>query len=310
MTPLAAENGRIKAAILGAGNLGGDLACRLLEQPEHLELALVADLDPVAAGLTKAHERGAATSDKGIDAIVAQPEITVVFDATSAKAHAQHARVLSEAGKVVIDLTSAGAGPYVVPVVNLDEHLQEVEVSLATCPAQAAIPIVHAVSTATPVTYAEVVSTLASRSLGPAMRRGVDEFTSTTARALEQCGGAERGKAILVVSPADPPTAMRNAVYVVTEDALDRDAASGAVERVVAGMQRHVPGYRLSGQPAYDERDTPWGVRPTLAVTVEVEGAGRRLPPYAGNLDVTTAAARAVAEAVARQLTRTQRLAA
>jgi len=294
---------RVKVAILGSGNIGTDLMVKLLRDPGSMELVLVAGIDPNSDGLAKARAHGVRTSHQGIDAILADTSIQIVFDATSARAHFRHAKRLLEAGKRAIDLTPAARGPYVVPPVNLGANLDAPNVNLITCGGQATIPLVNAVSRVTSVAYAEIVSTVASKSAGPGTRQNIDEFTDTTARGLEALGGAKQGKAIIVLNPAEPPILMRNTVYVLTEAAdPDRAAITDSVARMVAEVQRYVPGYRLKNPPLFDPRDTPWGQRPTIAMLLEVTGAGDYLPAYAGNLDIMTAAARRAGEMLAQSL--------
>jgi acetaldehyde dehydrogenase len=215
-----------KVAILGSGNIGSDLMFKILRGPGPLQLSLFAGIDPASEGLGRARGLGVPTSDRGVAAILANPEIKIVFDATSARAHAVHEPALVAAGKRIVDLTPAALGPYVVPQVNLGSHLDAVNVNLITCGGQATIPLVHAVSRITPVAYAEIVSTVASLSAGPGTRQNIDEFTVTTARGLEALGGARQAKAIIVLNPADPPIFMRNTVYVVPDE--DFDGRGGA----------------------------------------------------------------------------------
>lgn len=302
MKQAGAGSERVKVAILGSGNIGTDLMYKLLREPGHMELALVAGIDPQSEGLARARSVGIATSTEGIEAILAEPDIRIVFDATSAKAHVRHARLLREAGRIAVDLTPAALGPYVVPPVNLGRHLDAPNVNLITCGGQATIPLVYAVSRVTPVCYAETVSTVASVSAGPGTRQNIDEFTFTTAHGLEAVGGARKGKAIIILNPADPPILMRNTIYVVPEaEEIDQEAIRASVERMVADVQRYVPGYRLK-PVVFDRRDTPWGSRPVITMLLEVEGAGDFLPPYSGNLDIMTASARRVGELFARHL--------
>ncbi|WP_322513292.1 acetaldehyde dehydrogenase (acetylating) [Chloroflexus sp.] len=293
---------KIKVAILGSGNIGADLMYKLLRQPGPMELALVAGIDPASEGLARARQLGIATSANGIEAILADPDIRIVFDATSAKAHVRHAKLLRESGRIAIDLTPAARGPYVVPPVNLGDHLRAANVNLITCGGQATIPLVYAVSRVTPVRYAEMVSTVASRSAGPGTRQNIDEFTFTTARGLEAIGGAREAKAIIILNPANPPILMRNTIYVIPEGDFDVAAVQESVAQMVADVQHYVPGYRLKNLPVIERRATPWGERPVIIMLLEVEGAGDFLPPYAGNLDIMTAAARRVGELFAAHL--------
>lgn len=296
---------KVKVAILGSGNIGADLMYKLLRQPGPMELVLVAGIDPASEGLARARQLGIATSANGIEAILADPEIRIVFDATSAKAHVRHAKLLRESGRIAIDLTPAARGPYVVPPVNLGEHLRAANVNLITCGGQATIPLVYAVSRVTPVRYAEMVSTVASRSAGPGTRQNIDEFTFTTARGLEAIGGAREAKAIIILNPAHPPILMRNTIYVMPEGDFDEVAVQDSVAQMVADVQHYVPGYRLKNLPVVERRATPWGERPVIIMLLEVEGAGDFLPPYAGNLDIMTAAARRVGELFAAYLLKT-----
>jgi acetaldehyde dehydrogenase len=298
-----AQDGRVKVAIVGSGNIGTDLMYKILKDPGRMELVLVAGIDPRSEGLARARSFGLRASTDGIDAVLADPEIRIVFDATSARSHFRHAKALREADKIAVDLTPAAVGPYVVPPVNLGEQLGLPNVNLITCGGQATIPLVHAVHRAAPVQYAEIVSTVASRSAGPGTRQNIDEFTSTTARGLEVTGGAAVGKAIIILNPAEPPIIMRNTVYCVpASEEFDREAVRDSVERMVAEVQRYVPGYRLKNAVHFDVRETPWGERTVAAMLLEVEGAGDFLPPYAGNLDIMTAAARRVGELIAQHM--------
>lgn len=294
--------GKVKVAILGSGNIGTDLMYKLLRDPGHMELTLMAGIDPQSEGLARARSLGIQTSTKGVEAVLAEPGLGIVFDATSAKAHVRHAPLLRESGCIAIDLTPAAQGPYVVPPVNLGQHLDAPNVNLITCGGQATIPLVAAVSRVAPVRYAEIVSTVASVSAGPGTRQNIDEFTFTTARGLEAIGGARQGKALVLLNPADPPVLMRNTVYVVPEaDAVDEESVRTSVERMAAAVQRYVPGYRLKPL-VFDCRKTPWGTKPVITMLLEVEGAGDFLPTYSGNLDIMTASARRVGELFAQHL--------
>lgn len=297
-----ANLGKVKVAILGSGNIGTDLMYKILRDPGHMELALVAGIDPQSEGLSRAKSLGIQTSTEGIEAILADPSIRIVFDATSAKAHIRHAGMLREAGRIAIDLTPAAQGPYVVPPVNLGKHLDEPNVNLITCGGQATIPLVYAVSRVVPVRYAEIVSTVASVSAGPGTRQNIDEFTFTTAKGLEVIGGAQQGKALVLLNPAEPPVLMRNTIYAVPEsDEVDEVAVQASVERMALEVRRYVPGYRLK-PVVFDRRQTPWGTKPVITMLLEVEGAGDFLPTYSGNLDIMTASARRVGELFAQHL--------
>jgi acetaldehyde dehydrogenase len=292
---------KVKAAILGTGNIGTDLMFKLLRPRGPLELALFSGIDPKSDGLARARTLGLTVSDEGIAAVLADPTIEIVFDATSAKAHVRHAAALAAARKTAIDLTPAARGPAVVPAVNLDAHLDAPNVNLITCGGQATIPLVHAVSRVTPVDYAEIVSTVASVSAGPGTRQNIDEFTFATARGLETLGGARSAKAIIILNPADPPILMRNTIYVMPAGDFDEAAVVQSIERMAAEVQSYVPGYRLKGAPVLDHVGTPSGRRRTITLLLEVEGAGDYLPKYAGNLDIMTAAASRVGEMFARR---------
>lgn len=293
---------KVKVAIIGSGNIGSDLMHKLLKQSGHMELTLLTGIEPQSEGLARARALGIRASHEGIQAVLDDPEIKLVFDATSAKAHIRHAQALRAANKIAIDLTPAARGPYVVPPANLKEHLDKVNVNLVTCGGQATVPLVYAVNRVAPLFYTEMVSTVASLSAGPGTRQNIDEFTETTARALEVIGGAKQGKAIIILNPADPPIMMRNTVYALPEGAFDEAAVTASVEQMVAEVQQYVPGYHLKNPPVVDTRDTPWGKRPIITMLLEVEGAGDYLPPHAGNLDIMTASARRVGEMFAQRL--------
>jgi len=300
---------RVKVAILGSGNIGSDLMYKLLKQPGHMELALVAGIDAASEGLARARALGVRASAGGIQAALEDPAIRIVFDATSAKAHVRHAKALREAGRIAVDLTPAARGPYVVPPANLAEHLDKHNLNMVTCGGQATAPMIYAVSRATPVRYAEMVSTISSRSAGPGTRQNIDEFTETTSRALEVIGGAQQGKAIIILNPADPPILMRNTVYAIPEGDFDSSTVIASIECMVAEIQEYVPGYHLKNPPVIDVHDTPWGKKPVVTMLLEVEGAGDYLPRYAGNLDIMTAAARRVGEMLAQRLLSTNEVA-
>jgi acetaldehyde dehydrogenase len=283
-------------AVIGSGNIGTDLMIKVLRVSTSLRMVAMAGIDPASDGLARAGRFGVATTAGGIDGLVALPEfadVGIVLDATSAGAHHRHAEVLREHGRLVVDLTPAAVGPYVVPPVNLDQHLREPNVNMVTCGGQATVPIVAAVAAVTPVGYAEIVAAIASRSAGPGTRANIDEFTVTTARALEVVGGAARGKAIIVLNPAEPPMLMRDTVYCLCPDAgADRERIAASVEEMVAGVQQYVPGYRLKQEVQF--ASTEDGL--LVTVFLEVSGAGHYLPAYAGNLDIMTSAALRTAE--------------
>ena len=304
---------RIKAAIIGSGNIGTDLMIKIMRRSELLEMAAFVGIDPESDGLKRAERLGVAVTHQGIDGLQALPcwpEIGIVFDATSAGAHQRHNAVCAAAGKTMIDLTPAAIGPYVVPVVNGDAHLAAQNVNMVTCGGQATIPIVAAISQVATVHYAEIVASIASKSAGPGTRANIDEFTETTAQAIEQVGGAARGKAIIVLNPAEPPMMMRDTVFVLSSGA-DEDVLRAAVEAMVARVHAYVPGYRLKQQVQFERFGANDPVRiPGLgsfagiktSVFLEVEGAAHYLPAYAGNLDIMTSAALKTAEKIAARL--------
>lgn len=289
---------RTRVAILGSGNIGTDLMMKLQASPS-LELAMLVGIDAESPGLARAETLGVSTSSEGIDGLVASADwddIELVFDATSATAHQHHAKVLAEHGKLAVDLTPAAVGPYCVPIANLDAQRGATNVNMVTCGGQATIPIVWAASQVAKVHYAEIVASISSRSAGPGTRANIDEFTQTTARAIEQVGGAGRGKAIIVLNPAEPPLLMRDTVYLLMA-ATDSGAVQAAIEEAVEQVASYVPGYRLVQPPVIDPvsdvsipGEVPFsGLKVT--VLLEVEGAGDWLPKYAGNLDIMTSAA-------------------
>ncbi|WP_066948386.1 acetaldehyde dehydrogenase (acetylating) [Microtetraspora fusca] len=306
---------RTKVAIIGSGNIGTDLMIKVLRGAHHLEMGAMVGIDPESDGLARAARFGVQTTHEGVDGLIALPdfgEIEIVFDATSAKAHEMNAAKLIPLGKRLIDLTPAAIGPYVIPAVNLDEHLDAPDVNMVTCGGQATIPIVAAVSRVVPVEFAEIVASIASKSAGPGTRANIDEFTETTSAAIEQVGGARRGKAIIILNPAEPPMIMRDTVFclVTAPDPAVREEIRRSVEKMVADVAAYVPGYRLKQQVQITEipADQPVGTlladgasRPTHQVSVflEVEGAAHYLPAYAGNLDIMTSAGLRVAERIA-----------
>lgn len=284
---------KVKVAILGSGNIGTDLLMKL-ERSNVLEVTSMIGIDPDSDGLLRAKQHGYEVFDGGLKQFLENgAELAdIVFDATSAKAHIRHAKALREAGKLAIDLTPAAVGPYVVPSVNLGAHLSERNINLITCGGQATIPIVHAINRVSPVSYAEIVATISSKSAGPGTRANIDEFTETTAHGLESIGGAKKGKAIIVLNPAEPPIMMRDTVYALVEEQADEAAIAASIEQTVAYIQSYVPGYRLRTEPLFDGNK--------VTVFLEVEGAGDYLPTYSGNLDIMTATAVKVAEEFAK----------
>jgi acetaldehyde dehydrogenase len=284
--------GRTRCVILGSGNIGTDLMVKL-QRSEVLEPVAVVGIDPESDGLRRAREAGLEAPADGVDWILERADdFDLVFDATSAGAHRDAAPRLAEAGLQSIDLTPAKLGPGVVPVVNLDSHWAAPDVNMISCGGQATIPMVAAVAAVAPVSYAEIVATIASLSAGPGTRQSIDSFTRTTARGLEEIGGAERGKAIIILNPADPPLVMSNTVYAVVPEDADEDAILASVLEMRERVAEYVPGYRLRTDPVFD--------RSRVSIFLEVEGAADYLPTYAGNLDIMTAAAVRVGEQLAQ----------
>jgi acetaldehyde dehydrogenase len=289
---------RATAAIVGSGNIGTDLMYKLLRS-ETIDPRWMVGIDPDSEGLERARGEGLATTAEGVDWLLAQDELPdLVFEATSARIHAANAPRYEAAGIRAIDLTPAALGPAIVPAVVRDQPIDEPNVSLITCGGQATIPMVHAVSRVVPVPYAEIVASVASPSAGPGTRANIDEFTRTTARGLEVVGGAERGKAIIILNPADPPPLMRNTVFCAIPEDADRDAIAAAITTRVAEVAQYVPGYRAR-EPQFDDPSDVNGGMARVAVFLEVEGAGDWFPAYAGNLDIMTAAAVRVGEVLA-----------
>ncbi|OWL85702.1 acetaldehyde dehydrogenase (acetylating) [Halopseudomonas aestusnigri] len=306
---------KLKAAIIGSGNIGTDLMIKILRNSQHIAMGAMVGIDPDSDGLARAARMGVATTHEGVDGLVKMPEfadIDFIFDATSAGAH-RHNEVLlrgHKPGLRIIDLTPAAIGPYCVPVVNLEQNINETNVNMVTCGGQATIPMVAAVSRVAKVHYGEIVASISSRSAGPGTRANIDEFTETTSKAIEVIGGARRGKAIIIMNPAEPPLIMRDTVYVLSELA-DQAAVEASVEEMVQAVNSYVPGYRLKQKVQFDviPPEQPLNV-PGLghlsglktSIFLEVEGAAHYLPAYAGNLDIMTSAALATAERMAQSM--------
>lgn len=304
---------KVNAAIIGSGNIGTDLMMKMVKLPQNMKLVAVVGIDEASEGLALARERGVATTHEGIAGLRNMPgyaDIGIVFDATSAYAHKIHDAALRADGKQIVDLTPAAIGPFTVPTVNLEAHLDQPNVNMVTCGGQATIPIVAAVSNVATVHYAEIIASVSSRSAGPGTRANIDEFTRTTARAIEEVGGAVNGKAIIILNPAEPPMIMRDTVFTLSEGA-DEDTIRASVEAMVAKVQAYVPGYRLKQEVQFERfgdnnrlkipgRGEFTGLK--TSVYLEVEGAGDYLPSYAGNLDIMTAAAKATGELLAAKI--------
>ena len=302
---------KTKVAIIGSGNIGTDLLMKVMRLSNCLEMAAFVGIDAQSDGLKRAARMGVQITSKGVEGLVAMPicsDIEIVFDATSAGAHKQHDHILRAYGKRIIDMTPAAIGPYTIPSVNGDVNLASPNVNMVTCGGQATIPIVAAISAQAPVRYAEIVASIASKSAGPGTRANIDEFTETTSRAIEAVGGAERGKAIIVLNPAEPPLIMRDTVYCLTDDA-DTYAIERSIRQMVTEVQTYVPGYRLKQNVQFEEirKSNPLRIPDMnaqysglkISVFLEVEGAGHYLPAYAGNLDIMTSAALRMAEKIA-----------
>ncbi|WP_374428393.1 acetaldehyde dehydrogenase (acetylating) [Ideonella dechloratans] len=292
---------KVKCALIGPGNIGTDLLAKLQRSPV-LEPVWMVGIDLESDGLKRAREMGLKTTAEGVDGLVPHMQadgVQIVFDATSAYVHAENSRKVNAQGALMIDLTPAAIGPYCVPPVNLKQHVgkKEMNVNMVTCGGQATIPMVAAVSRVQPVAYGEIVATVSSRSVGPGTRKNIDEFTRTTAGAVEKVGGARKGKAIIIINPAEPPLIMRDTVHCLVDESAgepDREAITASIHQMLAEVQKYVPGYRLVNGPVFD------GQR--VSVFLEVEGLGDYLPKYAGNLDIMTAAAARTAEMFAEEI--------
>ena len=291
---------RLTAAIVGPGNIGTDLMYKLLRS-EVVEPRWMIGVYPDSPGLLRARDHGLETSHEGVEWLLSQDELPdVVFEATSAYVHRRYAPRYAEAGIRAVDLTPAAVGPACIPAVNGDAHATAANVNMVTCGGQATIPMVAAVSGVTPVSYAEIVASVASLSAGPGTRQNIDEFTRTTARAVETIGGAERGKAIIILNPADPPLIMRDTVFCAVAPDADREAVAASVYEMETAVQKYVPGYRLLQEPQFDDPSPPTRGATKVSIFLEVEGAGDYLPPYSGNLDIMTAAATRAGEGMCR----------
>jgi len=290
---------RMTAAIVGPGNIGTDLLAKL-RRSEQVEVRYVVGVDPESDGLKRARGMGVEVSAGGVNWLLDRPQLPdLVFEATSVRAHLANAPRYAEAGIQVVDLTPAAVGPMVCPPVNLGGHLDAPNVNMITCGGQATIPVVRAVSAVTPVPYAEIVASIASRSAGPGTRANIDEFTVTTARAIESIGGAGAGKAVIILNPADPPMVMRDTVFCAISPDAEHDAITDSVLAMVAEVARYVPGYTLRADPQFDPPAEGWGGWARVAVFLAVRGNGDYLPPWAGNLDIMTAAAARVGDLLA-----------
>ena len=288
---------KIKCALIGPGNIGTDLLAKLQRSPV-LEPVWMVGIDPASDGLKRAREMGIKTTAEGVDGLLPHVEadgVRIAFDATSAYAHAENSAKLNALGVLMIDLTPAAIGPFCVPPVNLKQlGRRTLNVNMVTCGGQATIPMVAAVSRVQPVAYGEIVATVSSRSVGPGTRKNIDEFTRTTAGAVEHVGGAAKGKAIIVINPAEPPLIMRDTVHCLTADEPDRDRITASIHDMIREVQKYVPGYKLVNGPVFDGK--------RVSVFMEVEGLGDYLPRYAGNLDIMTAAAARTAEMFAEEM--------
>ena len=301
----------VKVAIIGSGNIGTDLMIKVLRTSSQLEMGAFVGIDPASDGLARAKRLGVPITHEGVEGLMTMPafdDIAIVFDATTAAAHAHHEKLLRSHAKQIVDLTPAAIGPYVVPAVNLDQMSTAPNLNMVTCGGQATIPTVAAINRVAPVRYAEIVSSIASKSAGPGTRANIDEFTQTTARAIERVGGAGRGKAIIILNPAEPPLMMRNTVFCLVEDG-DHKAIEASIERMAADVHAYVPGFRLKQAVQFEEITSARPVRidgvgtftrgSKVAVFLEVEGAAHYLPNYAGNLDIMTSAALRTGERLA-----------
>ncbi|MBT6916497.1 MAG: acetaldehyde dehydrogenase (acetylating) [Flavobacteriales bacterium] len=305
---------KMKVAIIGSGNIGTDLMIKVIRTSDVLEMAVMVGIDPDSDGLARAKRMGVATTHEGVDGLIAMPEFTdveIAFDATSAKAHLYNYDKIKPFGKRMIDLTPAAVGPYLIPPVNFDANIDFDNLNMVTCGGQATIPMVAAVSRVANVHYGEIVASISSKSAGPGTRANIDEFTETTAEAIEKVGGATRGKAIIILNPAEPPLVMRDTVFTLSENA-DREAIRDSIHKMVAEVQKYVPGYELHQEVQFEDipEDKPVFIEGVghvsglkTSVFLKVLGAGHYLPEYAGNLDIMTSAAKSVGERLASLIT-------
>lgn len=301
----------VGVAIIGSGNIGTDLMFKVKRLSTTLHVEAMVGIDPDSDGLARARRIGVATTHQGVEGLLRMPQfdqVELVFDATSARAHLNNARLVRTHGKLMVDLTPAALGPYVIPPVNLQQHVGTTNVNMVTCGGQATVPIVAAVARVADVAYAEIVASIASKSAGPGTRANIDEFTETTARAIEAVGGAQRGKAVIILNPAEPPLVMRDTVFCLIEGPVDHTAVRASVRAMAEQVRDYVPGYRLKQDVQFDTVDEAFvpalgrhfrGTR--VSVFLEVVGAGHYLPEYAGNLDIMTSAALRTAESLVSQ---------
>lgn len=308
------SNKKVAVAIIGSGNIGSDLMYKILRQSQHQELVAMVGIDASSEGLKRAQQRGIQSIDNGIDGLVQSEHfknIKIAYDATSAGAHHKHNEILQTHGVRVVDLTPAAIGPYLIPPVNSDAHIGAPNINMVTCGGQATIPMVHAVSRIAPVTYAEIVASISSKSAGPGTRANIDEFTETTSKAIVAIGGAKHGKAIIVLNPAEPPLVMRDTIYCATAADADEDAIKASIVEMEKAVQQYVPGYSLKQEPQFENiklskpevipGNTASEIK-KISIFIEVVGAGFYLPEYAGNLDIMTSAAMSVGDRIAGHL--------
>lgn len=289
---------KLKAAIIGPGNIGTDLLMKAMRS-HWIEPVWMVGVDPTSEGLKRARDFGIKTTDQGVDGILSQiveDDIRIAFDATSAYVHAENSKKLNALGVIMVDLTPAAIGPFCIPPVNLKEHAKKLEmnVNMVTCGGQATIPMVAAVSRVQPVDYGEIIATVASKSVGPGTRMNIDEFTRTTAAGVEQVGGAKKGKAIIIINPAEPPMMMRDTIHCLTQSEPDQQAITRSVLDMVAAVQEYVPGYTLVNGPIFEGN--------CVSIFIQIQGLGDFLPKYAGNLDIMTAAGLRTAEMFAEEV--------